>query len=68
MQCMYGAESDNVCAYCRKHRKCMTVKQVKTKECLRKQCWYLVKYEEHSWWRQREIMKAKRKARKNMYC
>jgi hypothetical protein len=33
---MYGAESDNVCAYCKKHRKGMTVKQVKTKECLKK--------------------------------
>lgn len=67
MLCMYGAESDNVCAYCKKHRKGMTVKQVKTKECLKKNCWHLVKYEDHSWWKQRDVIKAKRKVRKTMY-
>lgn len=67
MECMYGAESDNVCAYCKRHRKWMTVKQVKKKECLKKNCWYLVKYEDHDWWKQRKVMKEKRKARKTMY-
>ena len=42
----------------------MTVKQMKQKECLQKQCWHLVKNEEHQYWRQREVMKQKRKARK----
>ena len=67
MECMYGAESDNVCAYCRRHKKGMTVKQVRKKECLKKNCWYLVKYETHTWWKQRGTMKQKRKARKNIY-
>lgn len=36
MLCMYGTESDNVCAYCRRHQKGMTVRQVRKKECLKK--------------------------------
>jgi hypothetical protein len=42
----------------------MTVKQIKCKECLKKQCWYLRKNESHEWWKQREIMKKKRKAKR----
>lgn len=49
MNCLYGTESDNVCAYCRRHQKGMTVRQVRKKECLKKNCWYLVKYEQHEW-------------------
>lgn len=54
----------NPCAYCRKHKCCLTVKQVKGRECLKKQCWYFVKYPEHEWWKQRELLKAKKKANK----
>jgi hypothetical protein len=43
----------------------MTVKQMKSKECLQKQCWHLVKNEEHAYWKQRETMKQKRKDRKD---
>lgn len=42
----------------------MTVKQIKGRNCLGKQCWYLVKNEEHEWWAQRERTKQKRKNRK----
>jgi hypothetical protein len=42
----------------------MTVKQMKAKECLRKQCWHLVKNESHQYWKQREKVKQKRKDRK----
>jgi hypothetical protein len=37
---------------------------MKAKGCLQKQCWYLVKNEQHKYWRQRELTKEKRKARK----
>lgn len=51
------------CAYCRLHGCSLTVKQIKGKECLKKNCWHLVKYE-HEWWRQRELIKTKKKMKK----
>ena len=42
----------------------MTVKQIRGKECLAKNCWYLQKNEGHEWWNQRERAKAKRKDRR----
>jgi hypothetical protein len=42
----------------------MTVKQIKHKECLQKQCWHLSKNETHNWWQQRAATKQKRKERK----
>jgi hypothetical protein len=70
---LYGSEFDKnrACAFCRHHHCYLTVKQVKQHNCLVKQCWYLRKNENHDWWRQREVMKQKRKARKergNLYA
>ena len=65
--CLYNTHSDNVAAFCKKHRCGMTVKQIRCRECLSKQCWYLVKYQDHPWWKQREIIKRKRIERKKMY-
>lgn len=62
--CLFNTRSDNVAAYCRYHKCNMTVKQIRCKNCLGKNCWYLVRNEEHSWWKQRETMKKKRKDRK----
>jgi hypothetical protein len=42
----------------------MTVKQMKAKGCLQKQCWHLIKNDQHPYWRQREATKQKRKDRK----
>lgn len=67
MNCLYGTESDNVCAYCRRHQKGLTVRQVRKKECLKKNRWYLVKYEQHEWWNQRRLTKERRKANKITY-
>lgn len=67
MNCLYETESDNVCAYCRRHQKGLTVRQVRKKECLKKNCWYLVKYEQHEWWNQRKLAKERRKANKITY-
>ena len=63
-QCLFNTCSDNCCAYCKLHHCSMTVKQMKAKNCLQKQCWHLVKNEEHAYWRQRETTKQKRKNRK----
>ena len=65
--CLFNTKSSNVAAYCRLHKCNMTVKQIKCKECLNKQCWYLQKNEDHNWWKQREIIKQKKKARKMRY-
>ena len=62
--CIFGTESSNVAAYCKHYNKYMTVKQIKCKNCLQKQCWHFEKNYDHKWWAQREEMKAKRKERK----
>ena len=64
-QTLFNCQSDNCCAYCKLHHCSMTVKQMKSKECLQKQCWHMVKNEEHAYWKQRETMKQKRKDRKD---
>ena len=63
-QVLYNSYSNNCCAYCKLHQCSMTAKQMKAKECLKKQCWHLVKNENHQYWRQRESVKQKRKKRK----
>lgn len=61
---LFNGNSDNCCGYCQLHHCAMTVKQMRAKECLQKQCWHLTKYEEHPYWIQRASMKQKRKDRK----
>lgn len=56
--------SGKPCAYCKLHHSTMSVKQVKHRECLRKQCFHMVKIEEHPWWKEREVMKQRRIERK----
>ena len=65
-ECLFNSYSNNCCAYCRHHHCSMTVKQMKAKGCLQKQCWYLVKNEQHQYWQQREATKQKRKDRREM--
>ena len=65
-ECLFNSESNNCCAYCRYHKCNMTAKQMKAQNCLGKQCWYLVKNEDHPYWTQRAIMKQKRRDRKQM--
>lgn len=52
------------CAYCKLHKCSLTVKQVKQRECLKKECWHLSKYESHEWWKQRLALKQKKKQNK----
>ena len=63
-ECLFHSESNNVAAYCQLHRCGITVKQMRCKNCLQKECRHLVKNEEHQYWRQREVIKQKRKNRK----
>ena len=51
------------CAYCLHHHFTMSVKQVKYKKCLDKQCHHLKKLD-HAWWEQRDTYKQLRKERK----
>ena len=66
-ECLFNSCSNTVAAYCRYHRCSMTVKQMKCKNCLQKECRHLVKNEEHQYWRQRELIKQKRKTKKQMF-
>lgn len=60
---LYGSTSDNTCAFCCKHFLSLTPHQLKTRECLRKQCSYLIRHE-HRFWEERDQRRAKRKVRK----
>lgn len=66
--CMFNTESSNVAGYCKLHECSMTVKQIRCKQCLQKQCWHLEKNYDHKWWAQREERKQLRKARKAKYA
>ena len=50
-------------AWCKLHEGYLTVKQLRTKQCLQKQCHHLEKIG-HSWWRKREKDKQLKKERK----
>lgn len=63
---LYGSQISRTKAvgFCKTHRAALTVKTLKCHECLRKQCDSLIKYEKHDYWRQREVIKARKKANK----
>ena len=60
---LYNTEiSEKRCVgYCWHHRCHVTSTQIKQKECLKKQCNALERYE-HEFWRQRELAKARKKS------
>lgn len=61
---LYGGVSQNCCGYCRLHGCGVTVKQLRKKECLQKQCFHLRRYAEHDFWRERERVHQLRLARR----
>ena len=65
---LYGSEitKNRAVGYCHFHRAALTVKTIKGKECLKKQCDALEKYECHDFWRQHAQKKELRKARKQV--
>ena len=62
LKSLYNTEiSERRCiGFCKHHHCYVTVTQIKQKECLKKQCYALERYE-HEYWRQRELTKNKRK-------
>ena len=62
---LHNTVARSPCAYCRQKCVSLTWKQVKSKQCLKKECWYLVKYD-HEVWRQRELQKERKKANKQI--
>ena len=54
------------CAYCKLHKCSLTVKQVKQRNCLGKQCWHMNRYE-HEWWKQKQALKEKKKQNKILH-
>lgn len=63
---LYNTEiSEKRCVgYCKRHACYVTSTQVKQKECLRKQCHALDRYEDHEFWKQRERKKLSKKNRR----
>ena len=67
---LYGGHVSRTKAigYCRCHHAALTVKTLKKHECLKKNCNALKKYEEHSYWKEREIKKMKKKENHGGVC
>lgn len=61
---LYSGTPKNPPAYCKHHRCYITVAEMKRHECLQKQCSCMIRFEQHPYWKQREVMKQKRKSRK----
>ena len=57
---IYGGMPSNPAGYCALHDGSLTVKEIKRKNCLGKQCRHLQKNEAHDYWRQRERMKQRK--------
>jgi hypothetical protein len=58
---------ENKCAYCLYHQCTLSIKQIKVKHCLDRECRHLKKYPEHKVWVRRELiaqLKQQRKAEK----
>lgn len=64
MECLFNGQSNNCCAFCKYHNCAVTVKQMRAKQCLQKECRHLIKNATHSYWKQREAVRQKRKSRK----
>lgn len=58
---IYGGSPHNPAAYCRLHNGSLTAKEIKRKGCLQKQCHYLQRNEQHEYWKQRELIKTRKK-------
>ena len=61
---LFNGYSDNCCAYCKYHMCGMTFKQIRVKDCLNKQCHYLIRKGTHPVWQQRARTKALRRQRR----
>ena len=65
--CLLGGKPENCVGYCHYHKCTVTLRQMKNRKCLLKQCPRLQRYENHPYWKQRERAKeAKRKRKEAM--
>lgn len=68
MAFIYLGGGKNPVAWCALHKRTLSVKQMRKKKCLEKQCTWLAK-KDHPYWAQREqkkqLAKARREAKKN---
>ncbi len=60
---IFHSYSSNLCAWCHYHNGGLTVRQMRLKQCLGRQCNALEKYE-HPIWKYRERIKQLKKERK----
>lgn len=63
--CKLGTSKENVVAYCVYHKSTLSLRQMKAKKCLAKDCKCLKRTESHPYWAEREAIKLKRKEKKN---
>ena len=61
-QTIFGRRPKNPAAHGNHPCGSLPVKQMKRKGCLGKQCRHLQKNEQHEYWRQRELAKARKKS------
>ena len=63
---LYGSEIviTKAVGYCKRHGCYLTCNTLKQRECLKKQCRFLDRHEEHDYWRQRAQKKALKKSNK----
>ncbi len=67
-QCLYNSETyfSRCVGYCSFHNAYLTKNQLKTKNCLGKQCNALIKQTGHSFWIERELLKLDKKVNKQV--
>ena len=66
LQALYGSEikPSKAVGYCKRHGCALTARTLKHKDCLKKQCRALEKYEDHSYWIERAVLKERKKMKK----
>lgn len=64
---LYGSmiTKEKAIGYCKRHGCHLTCNTLKRHECLRKQCYFLNKHEEHEYWKQRAEKRAMKKAKRS---
>ena len=69
-QCLYNTESYfcRCVGYCEFHKAYLTAKQLKTKNCLGKQCDALIRQTSHQFWVERSLLKMDKKLKKTGSC
>ncbi|MBO4556042.1 MAG: hypothetical protein J5706_04715 [Elusimicrobiales bacterium] len=61
---LFRGTSTNLCGWCHYHDCGLTVRQMRVKKCLKKQCHWFQRFPEHGIWQQREAAKRAKKQRK----